>query len=165
MSLDRRPGPTITDLCGQCRFLFSSGGFAQLASAGSFRHSQIGTFVDRPYCRFCRFLWNEDLLGSSSQVYKIRCLRDLLSPVSQNTHSRKFEELQRCWVVVSRPTANQYIMGSYAMISSIEPYTVSPDLIIGNAIDRVFVSVETEKGQMKWQAFSPLRLVAPKCNV
>ncbi|KAI1365827.1 HET-domain-containing protein [Xylaria arbuscula] len=164
MSLDRHPSPTSAELCKQCRFLFSSRGFEQLASTSSFRHSQIGTFVERPYCRFCRYLWNEDLLGSSSQVYKIRCLRDLLGSASRNTHSRRFEELKRCWVIVSRPTANQYIMGSYAMIASIEPYTVPPDLIVGNAIDRVIISVETEKGQMKWQSFSPLRFIAPKSS-
>ncbi|KAI0966380.1 HET-domain-containing protein [Xylaria arbuscula] len=164
MPLGHRPDSTIVDLCKHCQFLFSSKGFEQLASVGNFHHSQLGTFVERPYCRFCLYLWKEDLLGASSQVYKIRCLRDLLHPASENTHSKKFEELQRCWVVVSRPTANQHIMGSYAMISSLEPYTVPPELIIGNAIDRILVSVVAEKGQMKWQAFSPLRFLAPKSS-
>ncbi|KAI0432011.1 HET-domain-containing protein [Xylaria sp. FL1042] len=31
-------------------------------------------------------------------------------------------------------------------------------------VDRVLVSVETDKGQLKWQGLSPLRLVAPKSS-
>ncbi|KAK5634665.1 hypothetical protein RRF57_010378 [Xylaria bambusicola] len=161
MSLDDH---RIAKLCQQCQYLFSRRGFEKLSSTGSFRHSQLGTFADRPNCRFCCYLWDNDLLGASNQVYKIRCLRHLLYPASRKARPREFEELQRCWVVISRPAANQYMTDSYAMIASLEPYTVPAELIIGNAIDRVFVSVETEKGQMKWQTFSPLRFVTPKSS-
>ncbi|KAF2973247.1 hypothetical protein GQX73_g249 [Xylaria multiplex] len=136
----------------QCR------GFEQLLSTGKFRHSPLGTFADRAaYCRFCCYLWNEDLLGGSGQVYKIRRLGDLLQPGSGNAYSRKAEELWRCCVVVSRPMMGQYIMGLSGAVFSLEPLTLAQELVSEKAVDRLFVSVETEKGQMKWQCFtSPL---------
>ncbi|KAI0803565.1 HET-domain-containing protein [Xylaria sp. FL0064] len=152
------------NLCQQCKFLFSTKGFEQLASVGKYRHSQLGTFEDRSYCRFCSFLWNDDLLGASSQAYKIRCLRDLLYSPSRTAYSRESEELRRCWVIISRPATNQYCIGPYTTVTSLEIYAVSPEQMKSNGVDRVLVSVETEKGQLKWQGLSPLRLVAPKSS-
>ncbi|KAI8624251.1 HET-domain-containing protein [Xylariaceae sp. FL1651] len=161
MSLADSAIATTSCLCQQCQVLFSSTGFEQLISTGQFRHSQLGTFADRPYCRFCRYLWGEDLLGASSQVYKVRRLRDVLYPASGNLHARKYEELQRCWVVLSRPVMHQYVLGLDASIYFIEPSTVLRD---ADAVNRVFVSVETEKRQLKWQGSSPLRFIAPKSS-
>ncbi|KAI0197599.1 HET-domain-containing protein [Astrocystis sublimbata] len=149
-------------LCEQCHFLFSTKGFNQLTSTGKFRHSQLGTFANRLGCRFCCYLWNDDLLGASSQVYKIRRLRDLLSPASGN--SRKHEELRQCWVVITRPVMKNYIMGLNGNVVSLEPYTLARELVNEKAVDRFFVGVETEKGQLKWQGFSPLRLSVPKSS-
>ncbi|KAJ2977151.1 hypothetical protein NUW58_g7898 [Xylaria curta] len=59
----------------------------------------------------------------------------------------------------------RYVIGRNELSWSLEPYTLARELVNEKAVDRVFVSVETEKGQMKWQGFSPLRLVAPKCKV
>ncbi|KAI0877238.1 HET-domain-containing protein [Hypoxylon argillaceum] len=164
MSLDSLPIATKLDLCQQCQFLFSTRGFEQLLSVQSFRHSQLCIFVDRPYCRFCCYLWNDDLLGASSQVYKIRCLRDLLSSARAIASSRESEELRRCWVVISRPVMDQYIMGFSGSVFCMEPNTVGQGQTIKKAVDRFFVSVETEEGKMKWQGFSPLRLIAPKSS-
>ncbi|KAI0534499.1 HET-domain-containing protein [Xylaria digitata] len=164
MSLEHRPIATNSVLCEKCQSLFSSRGFEQLTSTGKFRHSRLGTFTDRPHCRFCCYLWNEDLLGCSSQAYKIRRLGDLLHPGSGNAYSRKAEELRRCWVVISRPVMRQYVMGLSGAVYSLEPLTLAQELVNEQAVDRMFVSVETEKGQMKWQGFSPLRLVAPKSS-
>ncbi|KAI1422805.1 HET-domain-containing protein [Xylaria sp. FL1777] len=154
----------LTNLCQQCRFLFSSKGFEQLISTGQFRHSQLTTFEDRPYCCFCSYLWNDDLLGASSQVYKIRRLRDLLYSSSRNASSTESDALRRCWVVISRPATNQYCVGPYTTVTSLELYAVAPEQMKEKGVDRILVTVETDKGQLKWQGLSPLRLVAPKSS-
>ncbi|KAI1134393.1 HET-domain-containing protein [Hypoxylon sp. FL0543] len=162
MSTETPNEPTDASLCRQCRVLFSTEGFSQLLSTNSFRHSQLGTFPDRADCRFCNYLWNEDFIGDSSQVYTVRCLRDLIYPNSGRVQPTKQSELRQCWVVIRRPIRDQHFLGLDGTAISLEPLTIDHDSIQAKAVDRIFINVETDGGRTKWQSFRPLRLVAPR---
>ncbi|KAI0122438.1 HET-domain-containing protein [Daldinia grandis] len=147
-------------LCQRCKSLFSRDGFSQLLSTNTFRHSRLATFPDRPDCRFCSYLWNEDFIGGSINVLTTRRLRDLIYPASGKIKPEKQHELAACWVVITRPIRNQYIMGISGAVASLEPLTVKNDLLQAEGVDRIFIAVESDEGRTKWQAFRPLRLVA-----
>ncbi|KAI1416835.1 HET-domain-containing protein [Hypoxylon sp. FL1857] len=149
-------------LCPQCKVLFSREGFSQLLSTNSFRHSKLGTFPDRANCRFCSYLWNEDFIGDSSQVYTVRRLRDLIYPASGRVQSKRQHELSQSWVTITRPIRDQHFLGLDGTAISLEPLTIGHDSIQAKAVDRIFINVETNEGRTKWQSFRPLRLIAPR---
>ncbi|KAI2471008.1 HET-domain-containing protein [Annulohypoxylon bovei var. microspora] len=149
-------------LCQQCKLLFSREGFSQILSTNRFRHSKLGTFPNRNECRFCNYLWNEDFVGGSNQVYTVRRLRDLIYPTKGGVHQRKQRELLLCWVVITRPIRDRYIAGLDGSVANLEPLTIHHDSIQAKGVDRIIINVESEEGRIKWQASRPLRLVVPK---
>ncbi|KAI1475880.1 HET-domain-containing protein [Daldinia eschscholtzii] len=149
-------------LCQQCQALFSEEGFTQLLSTNRFVHSRLGTFPDRPNCKFCSYLWNRDFMGGSVNVHTTRRLRDLVHPASGRIKPKRQSELAACWVVITRPIRKQYIMGLSGAVASIEPLTVENNSIQAEGVDRIFITVESDEGRTEWQAFRPLRLVVPK---
>ncbi|KAI1801261.1 HET-domain-containing protein [Daldinia bambusicola] len=151
-------------LCQQCEALFSKDGFTQLLSTNRFVHSRLGTFPDRSDCKFCSYLWNQDFIGGSVNVLNTRRLRDLVHNASGRIKPRRQSELAACWVVVTRPIRNQYIMGISGAVASLEPLTVDNNSIEVEGVDRIFITVESDAGRTEWQAFRPLRLVVSKGN-
>ncbi|KAI1457974.1 HET-domain-containing protein [Annulohypoxylon moriforme] len=149
-------------LCQQCKILFSKEGFEQLLSTNRFQHSKLGTFPSRPDCRFCSYLWNEDFVGDSNQVYAIRRLRDLAYPTKGRVHQGKQHELLLSWVVVTRPIRDQYVIGLNGSVANLESLTVDHDSMQAKSVDRLFINVESDDGRPRWQAFRPLRLIVPK---
>lgn len=91
-----------------------------------------------------------------------RRLRDLIYPTSGKIKPEKQHELAACWVVITRPIRNQYIMGISGAVASLEPLTINTDLIQVQGVDRIFIAIESDGGRTKWQAFRPLRLVVSK---
>ncbi|KAI8959160.1 HET-domain-containing protein [Daldinia sp. FL1419] len=149
-------------LCQRCQLLFSSAGFSQLLSTNAFRHSKLGTFPTRPDCLFCSYLWNEDFIGGSTNVLTTRRLQDLIHPTSGIIKPEKQSELSACWVVISRPIRDQYITGLSGATANLELLTLDSGLIQAKGVDRIFITIESDEGRTKWQAFRPLRLVVSK---
>ncbi|KAI0889154.1 HET-domain-containing protein [Annulohypoxylon maeteangense] len=159
-------GDTIANrgLCQQCKVLFSREGFEQLLSTNRFKHSRLGTFPSRAECRFCSYLWNEDFIGDSSQVYAVHCLRDLVHPVKGRVKLGKRDELLLSWVIISRPQRDRYIIGMNGSVSNLESLTIDHDSIQAKGVDRLFITVESDSGRPMWQAWRALRLLVPKDN-
>ncbi|KAI1464879.1 HET-domain-containing protein [Daldinia caldariorum] len=149
-------------LCQQCEALFSKDGFTQLLSTNRFVHSRLGTFPNRSACRFCSYLWNQDFLGGSVNVFNTRCLRDLVHPASGRIKPGRQSELAACWVVITQPIRSQYIMGISGAVANLEPLTVDNNTSEAEGVDRIFITVESDTGRTEWQASRPLRLVVPK---
>ncbi|KAI1211082.1 HET-domain-containing protein [Annulohypoxylon truncatum] len=155
---------TLADdgLCQQCKILFSRDGFEQLLSTNKFRHSRLDTFPNRSGCRFCSYLWNEDIIGTTNQVHAIRRLRDLIHPAKGKSNQAKQSELLLSWVVITRPIRDRYVIGMDGSVANLERLTIHQDSLQAKGVDRMIINVESDDGRLRWQASRPLRLIVPK---
>ncbi|KAI0165153.1 HET-domain-containing protein [Hypoxylon sp. FL1284] len=143
---------TRRGLCQQCCSLFSTQGLRKLSATKRFRHSILGTFPDRPDCRFCSYLWTEDLIGHSRAPYSARCLRDLVNRASRSARQKKVNMLLASWVFIANKSEG---LGLYSTLyPAIEGRSASEDDIGG-----IFIIVESDSGSLLWQSPHELRLV------
>ncbi|KAJ4287046.1 hypothetical protein N0V88_007811 [Collariella sp. IMI 366227] len=91
------------ELCEQCDVLFSIPGLHDIYSIsnGRLKHSQLEAFEHRTTtCRFCRFLWEGDLIGASPHPASFRRLRDLVYPTPETARVHKAKKFPGSWVVI-----------------------------------------------------------------
>ncbi|KAI1381168.1 heterokaryon incompatibility protein-domain-containing protein [Hypoxylon crocopeplum] len=117
-------------LCEQCSALFSERGLRQLLASTGFRHSKLNTFGDREHCRFCRYLWNENIEGHVIP----HTLRDF-PPFANLSRSTSSPRLLRGWVTLWAPEGSDKRWGT------------------------LLVRVESETGEVLWEPNFPLRIV------
>lgn len=144
---------TARNLCSQCAFLFSTAGIRHLLTATSsktnrsvkLRHSLLETFPDRiQTCRFCRYLWEEDLIGASPLSNRYRRLRDLVDPAAD------VKKFVGSWVVIG----NAGKLGSEIIRGEYLEKNAGPDGKFGC----FKVGLDSAKGKLLWE-FPLLNLV------
>ncbi|KAI1773591.1 HET-domain-containing protein [Hypoxylon cercidicola] len=143
---------TRRGLCQRCCFLFSTQGLRELSATKRFRHSILGTFSDRPGCRFCSYLWNDDLIGYSRVPYSAHCLRDLVDTASSSTRQQKVNLLLASWVFIANKSER---LGFYNVLyTAIEDRSTSTEDIGG-----IVITVESDTGSLLWELPHKLQLV------
>lgn len=146
-------GDPQRELCKQCAFLFSTPGIRHLRLGEKEKHWQhpkikislLETFPDRlQCCRFCRYLWNEDLVGASLLNSRFRRLRDLVLVAPGQPQPSDLTKFQGSLVVVTdagkhvfRPTGDpaQYLELDHEPEWGFEFFTIR---------------VESASGRMLW---------------
>jgi hypothetical protein len=151
MSANTAPKPT-QELCERCDVLFSTQGLHEVytTSQGRFRHSQLETFEDRVDCRFCRFLWEEDLIGANTQPLTFRRLRDLVYPPQGTAGIHKTKRFPGSWVVI-RCDKSVAPQGQIDYLPPSSQLATAGEELSGTALTLVCVRIENDKGRMLWE--------------
>ncbi|KAK3293615.1 heterokaryon incompatibility protein-domain-containing protein [Chaetomium fimeti] len=136
------------ELCERCSVLFSRPGLDEIYATphNRFRHSQLETFEDRADCCFCRFLWEEDLIGANTQPLTFRRLRDLVYPPQSAARIHNAKKFPGSWVVIrcDKSVAPQGLV-DYLPDSLPLANDGSPTLSI------ICVRIENAAGRMLWE--------------
>ncbi|EAQ84151.1 hypothetical protein CHGG_10555 [Chaetomium globosum CBS 148.51] len=151
MSSNPAPKPT-PELCGRCSVLFSVQGLSEIytTSQGRFRHSQLETFEDRVDCRFCRFLWEEDLIGANTQPLAFRRLRDLVYPPQSAARIHNAKSFPGSWVVI-RCEKSVAVQGQVDYLPLPSSLATTSENLSASALSLMCVRIENSKGRMLWE--------------
>lgn len=146
-------GPESTpELCEQCRVLFSASGLRDLMSSKAwFKHSPLASFEHRTGCRFCRFLWEEDLMGADNLPRRFRRLRDLVYPPPGTARLQNAKNLVGSWVAISCLELGTGALGG--QLDYLTALATASDDSAATALRggmRIFVRVENSTGRMFW---------------
>ncbi|KAH6848123.1 heterokaryon incompatibility protein-domain-containing protein [Chaetomium sp. MPI-CAGE-AT-0009] len=134
------------ELCERCSILFSRPGLDEIYATphNRFRHSQLETFEDRADCCFCRFVWEEDLIGANTQPLAFRRLRDLVYPPQSAAKIQNAKKFLGSWVVIRCDK-------SVAAQGQVD-YLPSPVVSDGSpTLSTICVRVENSAGRMLWE--------------
>lgn len=140
------------ELCERCEVLFSIQGLNEVytTSHGRFRHSQLETFEDRADCRFCRFLWEEDLIGANTQPLAFRRLQDLVYPPKGTARVQNAKSFPGSWVVI-RCDKSVAPQGQIDYLPPSSPLATAGEESSATTLTLICVRIENAKGRMLWE--------------